>query len=83
MGSRRGKAYQGLLVGVLLAPAAALEAGELTGTWQGAFSCGGTQFTWQLAIDEHRLCDEFHIRESSISIAVCQHSCRVFLRSGL
>jgi tetratricopeptide (TPR) repeat protein len=53
MGSRRGKAYQGLLVGLLLAPAAALEAGELTGTWQGAFSCGGTQFTWQLAIDEH------------------------------
>ena len=34
---------------VLLAPFAT--AGELTGTWEGAFSCAGVDYTWQVALE--------------------------------
>jgi hypothetical protein len=49
---RRQKRFQHLLITTLAIPFAPAFGGDLTGTWEGGFSCGGDDFTWQLAIEE-------------------------------
>ena len=44
--------YAWLIIAVIFAPLSLCFASDITGTWEGKFSCGDEEFSWQLAVDE-------------------------------
>ncbi|MCZ6710774.1 MAG: tetratricopeptide repeat protein [Gammaproteobacteria bacterium] len=49
---QRGESFRWLLFALLFAPIASTYASDITGTWEGAFSCADVDYTWQIGIDE-------------------------------